>query len=83
MVNTTNAGQSDNLGRGCRRGLDFARFRGFGFDDDESPGPARPDAAKENPEEPVATPESRPASALLHDSELLTQGGIFDSEIKS
>ena len=55
----------------------------FGFDDDESPGPARPDAAKENPEEPVATPESRPASALLHDGELLTQGGIFDNEFKS
>jgi hypothetical protein len=53
---------------------------GFGFDDDESLGPARPDAAKENPEEPVATPESRPASALLHDGELLTQGGIFDSD---
>ncbi len=31
MVNTTNAGQSDNLGRGCRPGLGFARFRGVLF----------------------------------------------------
>ncbi len=28
MVNSTSARQSDNLGRGCRPGLDFARFRG-------------------------------------------------------
>ncbi len=31
MVNTTNAGQSDNLGRGCRPALDFARFKGALF----------------------------------------------------
>ncbi len=31
VVNSTNTGQSDNLGRGCRRGLDFARFRGVLF----------------------------------------------------
>ena len=31
MVNTTNAGQSDHLGRGCRPGLNFARFRGVLF----------------------------------------------------
>ncbi len=45
--------------------------------------PARPDAVKENPEEPVATPESRPAAALLHDGELLAQGGIFESDFKT
>ena len=28
MVNSTNTGQSDNLGRGCRPALDFAPFRG-------------------------------------------------------
>ncbi len=56
---------------------------GFGFDDDESPGPARPDVSKENPEEPVATPEPRAWSFLLQDSELLTQGGIFDSDFKT
>jgi hypothetical protein len=55
----------------------------FGFDDDESLSPARPDLAKQNPEEPVATPESRPWSALLQDCELLAQGGILDSDFKT
>ena len=56
---------------------------GFGFDDDQSICPARPDMAKQNPEQAVPSAEPRPWSSLLQDSELLAQGGIFDSEIKS
>jgi hypothetical protein len=55
----------------------------FWFDDDESLSPARPDMAKQNPEQAVAVAEPRPWSSLLQDSELLAQGGVFDSEIKS
>ncbi len=31
IVNATNTGRSDNLGRGCRPGLDFAWFKGVLF----------------------------------------------------
>ena len=55
----------------------------LGFYDDEGLNPARPDVAKENPEEPVASPEPRPLSSLLQNGKLLTQGSIFESEIKS
>lgn len=54
----------------------------FGFDDDESLNPARPDMAKENPEEPVPSVEPRPCSFLFHDCELLVQGVILFNEIK-
>ena len=56
---------------------------GFGFDDDESVGPTRPDMAKQNPEQSAAPAEPRPWSSLLQNGELLTQGSIFESEIKS
>jgi hypothetical protein len=39
--------------------------------------------AKENPEEPVASPEPGPLSSLLQNGKLLTQGSIFESEINS
>jgi len=39
--------------------------------------------AKQNPEQAVPSAEPRPWSSLLQDSELLAQGGVFDSEIKS
>ena len=53
----------------------------FGFEDNESVGPARPDMAKENPEEPVAPAESRTRSSLLQDSELLAQGGVLNRKL--
>ena len=39
--------------------------------------------AKQNPEQAVAVAEPRPWSPLLQDGELLTQGGIFDSDFKT
>ncbi len=54
---------------------------GYGFDDNQSVGPARPDMAKQNPEQSVAVTEPGPWSSLLHDCELLAEGGILDIEV--
>ena len=55
----------------------------FWSDDDESLSPARPNMAKQNPEQAVGVAEPGPWLSLLQDSELLAQSGIFDSQIKS
>ena len=56
---------------------------GGGLDDLEHLGPAGPDAAQQDPEEPVGARELRAGSFLLERCNLLAKREIFEDEVSA
>ena len=54
---------------------------GGGLDDLEHLGPAGPDTAQEDPEEPVDAGQLRAGALLLEGGDLLAEGQVFEDQI--